>query len=93
MGNIRMSLDSVELTTIMNRAKEVYVENMLKEGIIDNTQANQMLKNSIVFSDKKMLGGLLGKIISPKEKQESYAISIVKVLNSPEKDVLPNKDF
>jgi len=92
MGKLRWSLGTNELTEVTNRSKEVYVETMLKEGVINKTQANKMLKYSIVHSQKKFFGSLLGKLIwrnADSEKTESIC-SIVKIVSIPEKEnVLP----
>jgi hypothetical protein len=74
--NFTTSLDC--LTQMMNEGKEMFIANMVKEGIIDQATADQMNKHAIVVSNKKFWGKVYSKLFS--DDESTVLITVVKII-------------
>lgn len=76
MSNI-FTMTREGLTETGNQFKEVFLEKMHQEGIIDDNQFKQMLGYSIILSKKKYLGGIWDKLFN----KDYDRIVVVKVID------------
>ena len=69
-----------ELTAMANRTKEIFIDRMVKEGIIDEETADEMLIHSLVIMEKNMLGRVWDGLWD-KGNNDAMKILVTKVLH------------
>jgi len=69
------------LTENYNQSKELYIDALLKENIIDDEMANKMNQYCMVISEKKFFGKIWAKIFW-KNHNEDMNISVIKIIHS-----------
>jgi len=75
------TMSAQALTEQNNQAKEVFVETMLKNGVINEDMAETLSQYSIVVAEKSYFGKLWNKVFF-KGDYDGMTIVIVKVMKT-----------
>ena len=74
------TLTAEDLTSFSNQTKEAFIKDMLKEGIINEDQAEKMGSYSIVIAEKGFFGSIIDKFLFKNSKDSDMKITTVKIL-------------
>jgi len=78
------NLDNPGLTSVVNQAREIYIESLFSEKVISREVRDDLLQYAIVVSEPGMLGRFWNKFFK-KSPVESY-FTVVKVM-PPKSDI------